>query len=161
VKLRPMTSADEPAVLALNAAAVEQTDPLGPDRLDWLRLIAAHAAVVEIEDEVAAFVLTFAPGSAHDSLDFQWFNATYADRFLHLDRIVVAERHRRHGIATSVYRAVERAAKPFDRLVARVQSDPPDDASLAFHAARGFVEVGKLRRPNHTTSAMLSKELTD
>ena len=161
MKLRPLTSADEPAVLALNAAAVEQTDPLGPDRLDWLRLIAAHAAVVEIEGDVAAFVLTFAPGSAHDSLDFQWFVSTYADRFLHLDRIVVAEKYRRQGVATSVYRAVERAAKPFDRLVCRVQSDPPDDASLAFHAGRGFVEVGKLRRPDGTTSAMLSKELAD
>jgi predicted GNAT superfamily acetyltransferase len=156
-----MTTADELAVLALNAAAIEQTDPLGPDRLDWLRLIAAHAAVVEIEGEVAAFVLTFAPGSAHDSLDFQWFAATYANRFLHLDRIVVAEKHRRQGIASLVYRAVERSAKPFDRLVCRVQSDPPDAASLAFHAARDFVEVGKLRRPDGTTSAMLSKELTD
>ncbi len=117
--------------------------------------------MVEIEGEIAAFVLTFAPGSAHDSLDFQWFVSTYADRFLHLDRIVVAQAYRRQGVATSVYRAVERAAKPFDRLVCRVQSDPPDDASLAFHAARGFVEVGKLRRPNGTTSAMLSKELAD
>ena len=161
MKLRPMTSADEPAVLALNATAVEQTDPLGPDRLDWLRLIAAHAAVVELDGEVAAFVLTFAPGAAHDSLDFQWFVDTYSDRFLHLDRIVVAEKHRRQGIATGVYRAVERSARPFDRLVSRVQSDPPDHASLAFHAARGFVEVGKLRRPNGTTSAMLSKELSD
>ena len=161
MKLRPMTNADDLAVLALNTASVDQLSPLGPDRLDWLRLIAAHAAVVEIEDEVAAFVLTFAPGSAHDSLDFQWFNATYANRFLHLDRIVVAEKHRRQGIATGVYRAVERSARPFDRLVSRVQSDPPDLASLAFHAARGFVEVGKLRRPNGTTSAMLSKELSD
>lgn len=161
MKLRPLTSADEPAVLALNAAAVEQTDPLGPDRLDWLRLIAAHAAVVEIEGELAAFVLTFAPGSAHDSLDYQWFVNTYADRFLHLDRIVVAEAYRRQGVATAIYRAIERAAKPFDRLVCRVQSDPPDNPSLAFHAARNFVEVGKLRRPNGTTSAMLAKELAD
>jgi predicted GNAT superfamily acetyltransferase len=117
--------------------------------------------VVETEGEVAAFVLTFAPGSAHDSLDFQWFAETYADRFLHLDRIVVAEKYRRQGIASLVYRAVERSAKPFDRLVCRVQSDPPDIASLAFHAARDFVEVGKIHRPDGTTSAMLSKELTD
>lgn len=156
-----MTSADVPTVLALNAQVVEQTDPLGPDRLDWLRLIAAHAAVVEVEGEVAAFVLTFTPDSAHDSLDFHWFTDTYAGRFLHLDRIVVAEEHRRQGIGTSVYRAVERAAKPFDRLVCRVQSDPPDIAGLAFHAARDFVEVGKLHRPDGTTSAMLSKELAD
>lgn len=161
VKLRSMTTADEPAVLALNAAVVEWTEPLSPARLGWLRLIAAHAAVIEIDGEVAAFVLTFAPDSAHDSLDFRWFAETYADRFLHLDRIVVAEEHRRQGIATQVYRAVERAARPFDRLVCRVQSDPPDIPSLAFHAVRDFVEVGKLQRPDGTTSAMLSKELTD
>ncbi|GAB2636399.1 GNAT family N-acetyltransferase [Kribbella swartbergensis] len=156
-----MTSADDAAVLALNAAAEGLVEPLRPDRLDWLRLIAAHAAVVELDDEVAAFVLTFTPGSAHDSLDFQWFTETYADRFLHLDRIVVAEQHRRKGIATAVYRAVERAAKPFDRLVCGISSDPPDVAGLAFHAGRGFVEVGKLNRPDGTTTALCSKELSD
>lgn len=161
MKLRPMTNADEPAVLALNSASVDQLGPLGPDRLDWLRLIAAHAAVVEVDGTVAAFVLTFAPGAAHDSVEFQWFVDTYGDRFLHLDRIAVAKEYRRQGIATSVYRAVERAAKPFDRLVCRVLSDPPDEASLAFHAGRDFVEVGKMRRPDGSTSAMLSKELAE
>ncbi len=161
MKLRPMTSADDAAVLALNTAAEGLVEPLGPDRLDWLRLIAAHAAVVDLDDEVAAFVLTFAPGSAHDGLDFRWFAATYADRFLHLDRIVVAEPHRRKGIATAVYRAVERSAKSFDRLVCGIRSDPPDVAGLAFHAGRDFVEVGKLRRPDGTTTALCSKELID
>jgi predicted GNAT superfamily acetyltransferase len=161
VKLRPMTNADEPAVLALNTASVDHLDPLAPTRLDWLRLIAAHAAVVEVDGTVAAFVLTFTPGAAHDSLEFRWFTDTYGDRFLHLDRIVVAEPYRRQGIATMVYRAVERSAKPFERLVCRVRSDPPDTAALAFHAGRDFVEVGKLRRPDGTIGAMLSKELDD
>ncbi|TWD80241.1 hypothetical protein FB561_1314 [Kribbella amoyensis] len=156
-----MTTADEGAVLALNAAAERHVDPLGADRLDWLRLIAAHAAVVDLDGEVAAFVLTFAPGSAQDSLDFQWFTETYADRFLHLDRIVVAEQHRRQGIGTAVYRAVERAAKPFDRLVCQIRSDPPDAPALAFHAVRGFFEVGKLLRPDGLTMALCSKELAD
>jgi predicted GNAT superfamily acetyltransferase len=155
-----MTNADETAVLTLNTASVDQLSPLGPDRLDWLRLIAAHAAVVEVDGTIAAFVLTFAPGAAHDTLDFQWFADTYGDRFLLLDRIAVAEPYRRQGIATMIYKAVERSAKPFDRLVCRVRSDPPDTASLAFHAGRGFVEVGKLRGADGTTGAMLSKELT-
>ena len=154
-----MTSADDSVVLALNATAEGLVDPLGPDRLDWLKLIAAHAAVVELDDRVVAFVLTFAPGSAHDSLEFHWFAETYADRFLHLDRIVVAEEHRRKGIATAVYRAVERSARQFDRLVCGIRSDPPDIAGLAFHAGRDFVEVGKLRRPDGTTTALCSKEL--
>ena len=156
-----MTTADESAVLALNAAAEDHVDPLGPDRLDWFRLIAAHAAVVDLDGEVVAFVLTFAPGSAQDSLEFRWFTDTYADRFLHLDRIVVAEQHRRQGIAGLVYRAVERSAATFDRLVCQVRSDPPDAGALAFHAARDFVEVGKLRRPDGIMMAMCSKELAD
>ena len=69
--------------------------------------------------------------------------------------------HRRKGIATAVYRAVERSAKPFDRLVCGIRSDPPDVAGLAFHAGRDFVEVGKLRRPDGTTTALCAKELTD
>ena len=68
MKLRPMTSADDAAVLALNTAAEGLVEPLGPDRMDWLRLIAAHAAVVDLDDEVAAFVLTFAPGSARRAM---------------------------------------------------------------------------------------------
>jgi uncharacterized protein len=161
VKLRPMTSADDAVVLALNAAAEGTVEPLRPVRLDWLRLIAAHAVVVEVDDQVAGFVFTFTPGSAYDGLEFQWFTETYGDRFLFVDRIVVAEPHRRHGVASLVYRAIERAAKPFDRIVTRVRSDPPDTAGLAFHATRGFVEAGKQGRPDGTTIALLSKDLTD
>lgn len=159
MRLRPMTSADDPVVLALNAAAEGLVEPLGPVRLDWLRLIAAHAVVAEVDDQVAAFVLTFTPGSAYDGLEFQWFTETYGDRFLYVDRIVVAEPHRRRGVASAVYRAIERAGKPFDRVVTRIRSDPPDPAGHAFHTARGYVEAGKQRRPDGTTVALLTKEL--
>jgi predicted GNAT superfamily acetyltransferase len=57
-----MTAADLAAVLALNATAEGLVEPLGPDRLDWLRLIAAHAAVVDLDGRPAGFVLTFTPG---------------------------------------------------------------------------------------------------
>ncbi len=161
MKLRPMTSADDAVVLALNAAAEGPVEPLGPTRLDWLRLIAAHAVVVEDEDQVAGFVFTFTPGSAYDGLEFQWFTETYGDRFLFIDRIVVAEPHRRSGVASLVYRAIERAAKPFDRVVTRVRSDPPDTAGLAFHFTHGFVETAKQRRPDGTTITLLTKDLAN
>jgi len=159
VKLRPLTAADYAAVLALNATAEGLVEPLGADRLDWLRLIAAHAAVVDLDGRPAGFVLTFTPGSAYDSLEFEWFTQTYADRFLYIERIVVAAEHRREGIATQVYRAIERAARPFDRTVTRVRSDPPDEAGLAFHASRGYVEVGKQRLPSGPTAALFAKDL--
>ena len=155
-----MTAADLAAVLALNATAEGLVEPLGPDRLDWLRLIAAHAAVVDLDGRPAGFVLTFTPGSAYDGLEFGWFSQNYADRFLFIERIVVDPEHHRQGIATVVYRAIERAAQPFDRAVTRVRSDPPDQAGLAFHAARDYVEVAKQRHANGTTNVLLTKDVT-
>ncbi|MFF0339520.1 GNAT family N-acetyltransferase [Kribbella sp. NPDC004875] len=156
MQLRPMTAADIAAVLALNATAEGQVEPLGADRLDWLRLIAAHAAVVDLDGTPAGFVLTFTPGSAYDGLAFESFTRTYADRFLLVERIVIAAGHRRQGIASKVYRAVERAARPFDRTVAAV---PADSGALSFHAAGGYQEVGRQQLPNGADTTLFSKEL--
>lgn len=158
VIIRPMTAADLGAVVALNGTAEGLVEPLSADRLDWLRLIAAHAVVVDLDGVPAGFVLTFTPGSAYDGLAYEAFTKTYADRFLLVERIVVATEHRRTGIATQVYRAIERAAKPFDRAVAAVPTNTP---AIPFHTTRGYVEVGKQRLPNGTTTSLLSKELSD
>jgi hypothetical protein len=152
-----MTAADSAAVVALNATAEGLLEPLSPDRLDWLRLIAAHAVVVDLDGTPAGFVLTFTPGSAYDGLEFEAFTRTYADRFLLVERIVVAAEHRRTGIASQVYRAIERAAKPFDRAVAAVRTGTP---ALSFHTGRGYVEIGTQRRADGTTTSLLSKELS-
>ncbi|NIK55833.1 GNAT family N-acetyltransferase [Kribbella shirazensis] len=151
-----MTAADIAAVLALNATAEDLVEPLSADRLDWLRLIAAHAVVVDLDGTPAGFVLTYTPGSAYDGLAFESFARVYADRFLFIERIVVAPEHRRSGIASKVYRAIERAAKPFDRAVTAVPAGTP---ALTFHANRGYAEVGKQVLPDGTTAMLLSKEL--
>jgi predicted GNAT superfamily acetyltransferase len=153
-----MTAADIAAVLALNATAEGLVEPMNADRLDWLRLIAAHAVVVDLDGAPAGFVLTFTPGSAYDGLAFEAFTRIYADRFLLIERIVIAAEHRRTGIATQVYRAIERAAKPFDRAVAAVPTNTP---AHTFHTTRGYVEVGHQPLPDGTITALLSKELSD
>ncbi|MGW6201225.1 GNAT family N-acetyltransferase [Kribbella sp. NPDC055110] len=153
-----MTAADLGAVLALNGTAEGLVEPLSADRLDWLRLIAAHAVVVDLDGVPASFVLTFTPGSAYDGLAYEAFTRPYADRFLLIERIVVAPEHRRTGIATQVYRAIERAAKPFDRTVAAVPTNTP---AITFHNTRGYVEVAKQRLPNGTATALLAKDLSE
>ncbi|TDD43237.1 GNAT family N-acetyltransferase [Kribbella antibiotica] len=162
MKLRPLIPADYASVLTLNAtaAAAGLVDPLGMDRLDWLRLIAAHAVVVEDDDKLTAFLLTFTPGSAYDGLEYGWFGSTYGDRFLFIDRIVVDPAHRRQGVASTVYRAIERSAQPFARVVTRVRSDLPDSPGHAFHTARGYTQVSTQRNPSGGTMALLAKELT-
>jgi uncharacterized protein len=72
---------------------------------------------------------------------------------------VVADGQRRRGIATRLYDAMEETAAPFERMVCDVNVRPPNDASLAFHGARGYVEVGRLAHGSEKVVALMSKEL--
>ena len=75
-----MTAADVAAVLALNATAEGLVEPLGADRLDWLRLIAAHAVVVDLDGAPAGFVLTFFAGTAFFSSAQVYLTTVMAER---------------------------------------------------------------------------------
>jgi uncharacterized protein len=158
--LRPISDSDISTVLALNAADVAALSPLDHERLTLLRKQAAHALVAEAAGQVVGFVLTFAPGSAYDSDNFAWFSRRYGGGFLYLDRIVVDPAYRRRGIGGRVYEALEDEARAYGRLVCEVNSKPPNDGSLAFHAARGYVEVGHLQHGPDKVTVMLCKDLS-
>ena len=157
--LRPMTDSDVSTVLALNAADVTALSPLSHERLALLRKKSAHSLIAEVSGDVAGFVLTFAPGSEHDSDNFAWFERRYLGGFLYLDRIVVGPAYRRRGIAGRVYDALEADARAYGRLVCEVNSIPENPASRAFHRARGFEEVGHLAHGGGKVTVMLCKEL--
>lgn len=148
--LRPITDADRPFVLALNEANVSLLAPLTVSRLAQLQEWADLAAVVDLGEGPVGFVLTFAPGTPYDSPNYAWFTARYPD-FYYLDRIVLAPSARRGGLGGRVYDEVEEraAGRPF---CLEVNLDPPNEPSLAFHASRGFVEVGRLGEPGHVVS---------
>ena len=107
----------------------------------------------------AGFVVTVDSGAAFDSGNFAWFTERY-DVFTYLDRIVVHEGARRLGLAGRVYDEVEaRTALVALLLTLEVNVDPPNDVSLAFHAGRGFEQVGERVIDDHTVG-MLVERLT-
>jgi predicted GNAT superfamily acetyltransferase len=159
LSLRPITDSDVSTVLSLNAADVTALSPLDHERLALLRKQAAQALVAEVAGQVVGFVLTFAPSSGYDSDNFAWFAERYRGGFLYLDRIVVGPAHRRRGIAGRVYDAIEDEARAYGRLVCEVNSQPANPASLAFHSARGYAEVGHLSHGPGKVTVMLCKEL--
>jgi uncharacterized protein len=145
-------------MLTLNRASVQELSELDEQRLGWLLSIAHRCLVVERDGEVVAFALAFAPDTAYDSENYRWFSKRFA-RFLYLDRVVVAESLRRHGTGTLLYDAIEDAAVELERMVCEVNVLPRNDASLAFHRARGYVEIGRLEHGPQKVVALLSKEL--
>jgi uncharacterized protein len=152
--LRPLDDPDITDVLALNERNVEALAPMDEDRLRQLQKWADRFDVLEHEGRFAGFVVTFAPGSPYDSENYRWFAERHGDRVLYLDRIVLHESVRRQGLGNFVYDELERDAAAHGRLGLEVNLVPRNDASLAFHAARGYVEVGRLGDEAHLVSLM-------
>ena len=152
-KLRRIEPADHAQVLALNEANVEALAPMDEARLVALDRIADRFDVIDVDGEFGGFVITFGPGSSYDSENYRWFSERHRD-FYYLDRIVLAEEHRRRGLGTFVYDEIEQVARRYGRLGLEVNLVPRNDVSLAFHDRRGYVEVGRLGDAAHLVSLM-------
>ena len=150
--LRPITVADHHAVLELNERHVELLSPLDEARLAALLAVAENASVIDADGAFAGFVITFAAGSAYDGENFDWFSERYDD-FCYLDRVVIHEDFRRRGLASAVYDELESSCGR-SLFALEVNLDPPNDASLAFHRARGYTEVGQRVAGGHLVSML-------
>jgi len=69
--------------------------------------------------------------------------ASRLGRFLYIDRVVVAERWRRHGLARMLYEDLFKRAIRLrhSRIVCEV--NVPNPVSDKFHEALGFEEIGR------------------
>jgi predicted GNAT superfamily acetyltransferase len=155
MKLRPVTDADIPAVLRINLDNVEVLAPMDEAKLRRKLAIAERFDVIEVDGVVAGFLVLYGPTAPYWSPNFEWFNERYDD-LVYLDRIAIDPGFRRRGIASAVYDVLEAEAAPHGRMVLEAVDD--NDGSLAFHAGRGYVEVGRFSCAGHD-NVMLLKEL--
>jgi predicted GNAT superfamily acetyltransferase len=132
-------------VLALNRGAEVETSPLDRPRLDAMLAASIFArAIADANGRVRALLLAFDQAAAYDGPNFLWFRDRL-DRFVYVDRVVVAPKARGQGLARTLYAALfdHSTALGHDRIVCEVNLDPPNPGSDAFHAALGFAEVGR------------------
>lgn len=152
---------DRAAVLALNDRHLVETGPLSPAELDRLLALAFFAlAPRDAEGRLQGFVTALEQGADWPSLNYAWFAARHA-RFVYVDRIITAPEARGQGVARALYEAVFAAARAagHDRVGAEVNVDPPNPASLAFHAALGFEPVAEAPLPGGKRVRYLLKRL--
>lgn len=142
--LRDGDAADLEAIHALNQANDPHVNALSPEALRAIVAESALLRVATVDGEVVAFVLALAPRADYASANFRWFRERYA-AFLYVDRIAVELRQRGRGIGAMLYDAVEARAVALGMplIACEVNLRPPNPESLAFHAHRGFVEVGR------------------
>jgi predicted GNAT superfamily acetyltransferase len=128
------------ALLALNNAHAQELSWLEPERLEYL---VGEAFLARRIGNLDAFLLAFDQGARYDSPNYLWFRNRY-QRFVYVDRIVVASAARGRGCARRLYHDLFDYAlrDGHDHVFCEVNLSPPNPVSDAFHAALGFVEVG-------------------
>ncbi|MEO8748154.1 MAG: GNAT family N-acetyltransferase [Rhodanobacter sp.] len=158
--VRDAKPADFPAILALNQTWVAVLSPLDAARLAQLHAQAALHRVIEHDGSIVAFMLAFRERADYDGGNFQWFTQRY-ERFLYIDRIVVAGSEQARGLGSLLYRdaigVAMRERVPY--LACEIDIEPPNTTSRRFHERLAFQEVGQRRLDGGKTVAMQVLEI--
>jgi len=87
------------ALLRVNNASARETSFLSSEKFDQM---IASALVATFIASQAAFLLAFEQTDDYDGGHFRWFRGRF-DKFLYIDRVVVAESCRRQGYGAMLY----------------------------------------------------------
>ena len=148
MEIRDATSDDMKRILALNNAEAEAVNAV---QEDWLASMGQQAfALLVAGDPIEAFVLALSHETPAQGPNHAWFLAR-KDRFVYVDRVVVAPSSQRRGVARKLYDALEARALAagIERLCCEVNLIPPNSISLAFHERAGFTPVGEATDPRN------------
>jgi predicted GNAT superfamily acetyltransferase len=158
--IRKASLADCARILAINRAGLPGVTAFEPDEVERCIERATVFWVAEAGGELAGYLLAFAEGFASIGDEYRWFSERHA-RFLYVDSIAVAETQRRAGVARALYAELvcEARRRSVPRIVCEVNLEPPNPRSLAFHAAQGFAEAGRMRVSDGRFVSMLELEI--
>lgn len=147
VRIRTAQAEDYPFILRLNEENVAVLSPMDETRLRALAGAAELFLVAEADGRPAAFLIAIREGvTFYDSENYRWFSRNYPS-FLYIDRVVIAEGSRGLGLGRLLYQQVFDHARSSGApcVTAEIDTEPYNEASLKFHAAMGFHEVGVQR----------------
>lgn len=142
--IRRFETTDLDRLLELNEESVHFLSPLTKEKLDNLISKSEMLNVIEVDNIIEAFVMTFREGKEYDSVNYMWFSDKY-ESFLYVDRVVVSSKMQEKGLGKILYDSVFDYAKQTNApcIAAEIDINPPNPRSLSFHKNFGFKEVGK------------------
>lgn len=145
--LRDVRANDLAAVMGLNNTAGPSILPLDAAQLNHFYSHADYFRVAEVDGHLAGFLVAMRDSTPHGSSNFRWFRA-HCEQFVYIDRVVVGDLHRGHGLGRTFYADVQSFAEVRSpHLACEVFLEPRDDVSLLFHGTFGFHEAGQQVMP--------------
>lgn len=139
--MTPLGAAHVDDALALNNAHATELSRLEPDAL---RALIDQAFYAVIEPPAEAFLIALDHTATYASPNYAWHRARH-DRFVYVDRLVVAPAVRGRGLARLMYAGLFAAARAagHEQVLCEVNRAPPNPASDRLHSALGFVPIGE------------------
>jgi uncharacterized protein len=158
--LRDVRDGDLPAVLGLNNTAGSSILPMDAAQLDWFYRHADYFRVGEVDGHLAGFLIAVSDHAACPSSNFRWFREHFPE-FVYIDRVVIGDLHRGHGLGRLFYSDVQSYAEVRSpNLACEVFLEPRDDVAVLFHGTFGFHEAGQQVMPESGRRvSLLMKEL--
>ncbi|WHZ18811.1 MAG: hypothetical protein OJF55_000960 [Rhodanobacteraceae bacterium] len=158
--LRDVRANDLAAVMGLNNTAGSSILPMDGAQLDRFYRHADYFRVAEVDGHLAGFLIALRDGTPHTSSNFRWFRE-HCGEFVYIDRVVIGDLHRGHGLGRLFYSDVQSYAEVRSpNLACEVFLEPRDDVSLLFHGVFGFHEAGQQVMPETGRRvSLLLKEL--
>jgi predicted GNAT superfamily acetyltransferase len=162
IEVRDSNGAAEASLLRINSHAQPHVALLNASEVRRLVGLGARV-VVAIDDDQReiGYAILIASECRYDGEEFSHFRERATERFLYVDQVAVEAASRSRGIATLLYRHVERVAQAIGAraLCCEVNIDPPNPVSRRFHAGRGFIEIGEMDTRDGRRVSLLWKDL--
>jgi uncharacterized protein len=160
ILIRDVREHELDSVLAMNNAAGTGILPMDAAKVRFLWENADYFRVAEVDGLIAGFLIALSHDAPHDSSNFLWFRERN-ERFLYIDRIVIASARRSVGVGRVFYGDVQSFAETrYPHLAAEVFIENGNHPALIFHGTFGFREVGQhVMAPGNIRACMLLKDL--
>jgi uncharacterized protein len=139
-ELRILSAGDAGRILDLNNEHAVETSLLDLSAAE--RLLAMCFYAKSLGPGERGFLLALDQDAPYDNFNFQWFRNRF-ERFVYIDRIIIAKDARGQGFARLMYEDLfaEAKAAAHVRVVCEVNVEPPNEGSLAFHRSMEFVAL--------------------
>jgi uncharacterized protein len=138
--LGALTGGDAGRILELNNEHAVETSLLDLSAAERLLAMCFYAKGIGLG--ARGFLQALDQDAAYDNQNFRWFLDRF-ERFVYIDRIILAKGARGQGLARMMYEDLfgEAKAASHVRVVCEVNIDPPNEGSLALHRSMGFLAL--------------------
>jgi predicted GNAT superfamily acetyltransferase len=160
IAIREVRPDDLPEIVRINVDSAPGVTQLTGRDMAGLVTEATLAWVAIADRGIAGYLIAFLGSANYGGEEFAWFKRR-GQTFVYVDQVALARSYRGRGIASRLYSELERwsSGQLCDSLNCEVNLDPPNPASMAFHARYGFIEIGRMHTSDGRHVALLQKEV--